>query len=91
MLTTKAEMGTKMFWISTFLCNDFTNSSTQYTILHITQIHVFMTCHHWGKAGTIPVKFPYRVKLGVKLVKIPVEFPQRVKLGVKLGKSVFKG
>jgi len=48
-LTTKAEMGTKMFWISTFLCNDFTNSSTQYTILHITQIHVFMTCHHWNK------------------------------------------
>ena len=53
MLTTKAEMGTKMFWISTFLCNDFTNSSTQYTILHITQIHVFMTCHHWIAAKTV--------------------------------------
>ena len=43
----KAEISTKITWITSFLCNDYQNFSTQYTKLHITQEHVFMTHQHW--------------------------------------------
>ena len=72
MLTTKAEMSTKMLCISTFLCNDFTNSSTQYTILHITQIHVFMTCHHW-KNEAFPVVEKVQKKPKIDISKLVID------------------
>ena len=43
---TKAEIGTKITGVPSFLCNDCQNFSTQYTKLHITQEHVFMTHQH---------------------------------------------
>ena len=48
-VTAKARKDPKMTQIPPFLCNDPEKKSTWYTILHITQIHVFMTCHHWNK------------------------------------------